>query len=82
MDAAVFLSQLEELFEVDSGTLELSTALEDIPAWGSLSFLGLMAMVDDEYQVTLPPKKVLACQTLQDLMREISSLIPAEKRAA
>ncbi len=82
MDATTFLSQLEGLYELDAGSLNTSMGIEDIPGWSSLSFLGLILMVDEEYQIALPPSRVQGCRTIEDLLRLIATLSEATRKAA
>lgn len=70
MDAQQFLSELDELFELDPGTLTPANVIQDIPGWSSLTFMGLIALVDEECGVTLSPDTILRCETLADLMNE------------
>jgi acyl carrier protein len=67
MEQQSFLRLLDELFELDQGTITPSDVLQDIPGWSSLTFVGLIAMVDEECGVTLAPAAVLKCRTVCDL---------------
>ena len=67
MDAAGFLMHLDELFELDPGTLTMSSVLEETPGWSSLTFLGLIALIDELYQVTLKPRQVHQCATVANI---------------
>ena len=71
MDQQDFHRQLEELFESDSGTVSAKDVLKDIEGWSSLTFLGLIAMLDQEYGVTLAPSTILACNTVADLQAAV-----------
>lgn len=62
-----FFGMLEELFELGSGSLTGDERLQGLPEWSSLTFVALIAMVDEEYEVTLAPKEVLECETVKDL---------------
>ena len=68
MTNAKFLAALHELFEADAGTIQNNTVLQEIPGWSSLTFIGLIAMVDEEFGVTVAPGTILKCQTVADLM--------------
>ncbi len=81
MDSLHFLQQLEQLFEFEPGTLDFSNVVEEIPGWSSLTFLGLIAMVDDSYQVTLKPKQVHQCCTVADLYSKVEELRGVSKVA-
>ena len=62
-----FLTELEQLFKFNPGTLESSAVIEDTPGWSSLTFMGLIAMVDEAYQVALKPRQIHGCITFADL---------------
>jgi len=68
MPKTEFLSLLDELFELDEGTIQGTDTLQGIPGWGSLTFVGLIALADEECGVTLAPADVLACSTVDDLI--------------
>lgn len=82
MDQSEFVEQLENLFEVDAGAISTSLAIHDIPNWDSLTFVGLIAMVDEEYGVTLSPKDVLACQDVAELINVLDRQITSARKAA
>ena len=56
MNREEFFEQLHLVFETDPGTIHEELPLEDIPGWDSLTFLGLIAMVDERYGLCLAPK--------------------------
>jgi acyl carrier protein len=72
-----FLRQLDDLFEFDAGTITAESELQQLPGWGSLTFLGLLAMVDEDYGVALKPQQVLACVTVADLMALMKAASPS-----
>lgn len=74
MDVADFLRHLDQLFELDAGTLTLTSVVEDTPGWSSLTFLGLIALIDERYNVALKPRQVLACITFADLLAAVNQL--------
>lgn len=71
MDQAHFHTCLDELFELEDGTIDASTVVQEIEGWSSLTFMGLIALVDEEYEVTLAPGTVLAASTVSDLWSAI-----------
>jgi acyl carrier protein len=77
MDQQKFLCLLDELFELDAGVITPDSALKEIPGWSSLTFVGLIAMIDEECGVTLPPTTILNCRTVSDLASHV-----LQKRAA
>ena len=65
------MAALHDLFEVDAGTIQETSVLQDIPGWSSLTFIGLIATIDDEYGVSVSPGTILSCETVADLLRAI-----------
>lgn len=82
MDRSAFLASIEELFEATSGSLTGTERIEGIPGWCSLVFVGLIAMIDEEYEVTVDPNSLLQGQTLDGLYDLIEREVAAKKRAA
>jgi len=68
MDREDFLNCLCEVLELAPGSLKGDEALEDVENWTSLAVLGLMAVVDEKYNVTLAARQIAGCQTVNDLM--------------
>lgn len=70
-----FLTSLHELLELDLGTLTGAEALQGLEAWNSLAVISFIAMVDEEFGVTLSAEKLRACQTVDDLVALLGDLI-------
>lgn len=62
------LALLEDLFEVDEGTLNPETLLEDIETWDSITKLSLIVMVDDNFGKTLREDDFKKLHTVQDII--------------
>jgi acyl carrier protein len=69
MDRVEFLNQLHVLFEAEPGSIAPNCSIDGVPGWDSLTFLGLIAMLDEQYGVSLGPKEILACDTVEQLMQ-------------
>ena len=82
MDTPRFMAALHDLFELDSGSISTSAVLQNIDGWNSLTFIGLIAMIDDEFGVTLPPTTILKCQTVADLIDAVAAETSPIKMAA
>lgn len=82
MPKTQFLHLLDEIFELDAGTISGGDVLQDIPGWSSLTFVGLIAMVDEECGVTLAPNDVLACRTVDDLIGLLGGKVQSARLAA
>lgn len=67
MTLSTFCRQLDELFELDEGTIQPTDCLQQIPGWTSLTFMSLIALVDEEYEVTLKPTAVLKATSVAEL---------------
>ena len=65
---AEFLTELENVLELDNGVLKLDTKLADIEVWDSLAVLSFMAMMDANYGATVIPSKLPECIVVSDLM--------------
>ena len=59
---------LEELMEVDEGTLNPETLLSNIEEWDSVSFLSFMAMMDEKFRKTVTGSEIKTKETVGDLM--------------
>ncbi len=73
MDLSEFVAELEQLFELPPGSLSHSSVIEETPGWGSLKFLCLIGMIDDQYGVALKPKQIHQCTTIADLYELVNS---------
>ena len=58
---------LEELMDVDPGTLELDTVLDDVEEWDSLSKLSLIAEAKKKFGLVLPAEKLNTFTTVKDV---------------
>lgn len=59
---------LEELIEVDEGTLTPETLLSNIEEWDSVSFLSFMAMMDEKFGKVVTGSEIKTKETISDLM--------------
>ena len=75
MSQPVFCELLDELFELDSGTATGSTVLKEVPGWSSLTFVGLIAMIDEEYGIALSPSVIMSSETAGDLERKLHTML-------
>lgn len=59
---------LEEMMELDEGTLTPETDLEDIEEWDSMAKLSLIVLVDDECGKSLTGQEIKGFTTVQDIL--------------
>ena len=71
MDREEFLTSLRELLETDS-PLTGSEELSSFGSWDSMAVISFMAVVDDKWGITLSPKKISGCKTIEDLLALLS----------
>lgn len=62
------LELLEDMLELDSGTLEPETVLEDLDEWDSVAVISFIALVDDEFDKVIKGTSVREQKTVADLM--------------
>ena len=63
-----FLVLVEEIIEADKDTLSGNEFINDIDGWDSLAVVSFIAMVDENFGVTLPAQKISDAKTVQDLI--------------
>ena len=68
MDNKKKLELLEELFEVDEGTLTPETELSQLDEWDSMAALSLIVMIDEECGKRISGDDVKKFVTVQDIM--------------
>ena len=59
--------------DTDLATISASTVFRDLDEWDSLIALSLIAMADEEYQVTLTGDDIRSAKTVQDLFEKIKN---------
>jgi len=74
------LPLLDELLELEPGTVKGSDTLDTFDGWNSLAVIGFLAMVDEKLGLTLEPRKLVACQTIDDLLGLLGDRITQEIR--
>jgi acyl carrier protein len=69
MNKDTFLRNLNEVLDLQPGTLTGSERLEELPQWDSMAILSVIAMVDEKLGVVIPPAKLTACETINDIIQ-------------
>lgn len=62
------LAKLEEVMDLEEGTLRPDMALEEIEEWDSLSALSYVVMMSDEFNKTVSGAEIRAFKTVQDIL--------------
>lgn len=68
MDRKEFLLALDEMLELDDGTLTGAEELESIDAWDSLAVISFIALVDEKLGHVVEGEKLVKAKTVQDLL--------------
>lgn len=61
------IAMLEEAMDLDEGTLNMDSALEDFEEWDSLSKLSLIAVAKKEFGISLKAEDIKAFVTVKDI---------------
>lgn len=74
MELKDFIENLVDQFDdTDAEEFKADTKLKDLEEWSSLNALSIIAMVDEEYDVTLNGDDVKNVITIEDLYNLIKS---------
>ena len=74
MDVNEFLAHFAEQFEeTDSSQIKADTKFKDLDEWSSLMALCIIAMVDEEYDVTIKGNDINGSETIEDLFNIVKS---------
>lgn len=68
MDLKQKLAALEEIMDVEEGTLKADADLESIEEWDSLSALSYVVFMDEEFGKKMTGEQVRAFKTVQDIL--------------
>ena len=72
MDLQDFIRKFSEQFDdVDFSALTAETCYKNLEVWSSLVALSVIAMIDEEYDVSLKGDDLLKSDTIQDLFERI-----------
>jgi len=68
MNAKEFLLALDEMLELDAGTLTGGETLESLDDWDSLAVISFIAMVDEKLDLVVEGAKLAEAKTVADLL--------------
>jgi len=63
-----FFKELEEVLEVDAGSITGDELLKDLPEWDSLAVLSFIAMVNEKLDVNLSADRLAKAKNVGDLI--------------
>lgn len=74
MELKEFVDNFANQFdETDSSEITGTTAFRDLDEWSSLMALSIIAMVDEEYDVTLKGDDIKNANTVEDLFKTVKA---------
>ena len=74
MELTEFIEKFAEQFdETDAAEFRADTEFRALEEWSSLSALSIIAMVDEEYDITLKGDDIKTSETIEDLFNLIQS---------
>lgn len=69
------LQMLEEIVEADPDTLTGEELIKDLESWDSLAVVNFIALVDENFGITLSPEKIMNSKTVNDLVSLLDGYI-------
>jgi acyl carrier protein len=77
MQPAEFYALLDEMLELDAGTLTGTERLDDLENWDSLAVISFIALVDEHFNILIESDKLSAAETAGDLLALATQQKPA-----
>jgi acyl carrier protein len=74
MNEATFMERIEEALRAEPGSIAMSDALHNLDGWDSIGALSVIAVIDEQFGVTLDAGDLMACKTVGAL----ASLVAAD----
>lgn len=72
MDSKKFIENLAEAIELDEfDALNGETKFRELPEWDSLSYLSVIAMMDEEYDTQIESEDFKKIETINDIINFI-----------
>jgi acyl carrier protein len=69
-----FIKKIEEVFEMPNGSITPNDNFREYQEWDSLVLLSLMAMLDDEYNITIPRDDFQKINTVEEMFNYIKKI--------
>ena len=68
-----FIKKLEDVFEMPSGSIKPIDNFREYSEWDSLALLSLMAMLEDEYNITISRENFQKIITIEHMYNYVIS---------
>ena len=69
MSTTEFLTKVDEILELPSGTLKGDEKLDDLDNWDSVAMVSFIALADEQAGTRLNVKQFVECETVNDLVK-------------
>jgi acyl carrier protein len=74
MDLQEFIGKFAEQFDnTDASVFKADTEFKALDEWSSMFALSIIAMVDEEYDITLKGDDIRNAETIEDLYKTVQS---------
>jgi len=73
------LAGLADVFEVDPGTVQSDFSVAE--RWDSLAVLATIALIDEQFDVTVPIDELTACRSVADVLTLIGQSVDQRSAA-
>ncbi|MEE3623240.1 phosphopantetheine-binding protein [Nitrospirillum sp. BR 11752] len=77
MNRNEFLAALDEMLELDPGTLTGGEELDGIDSWDSLAVISFIALVDEKFNTVVAGEDLAKAKTVDDLLALVSDHVTA-----
>ena len=75
MDLKEFIELLDDVFEDEEGEIEGIDKFKNFDEWDSLAQLALNAMINEEFDITIPKNDFENIETVEELYNYIQSKV-------
>jgi len=65
------LAILEEMLDIEEGTLKEDTLLADIDEWDSMAIISLIALLDEKFGKSLSSAQIKQFKVVQDILNQM-----------
>ena len=62
------LALIEEVLDVEEGSLKPETLLADVDEWDSIAALSLIVMLDEQFEKTVSGAQIKALESINDIL--------------
>lgn len=69
----VVREELENILEIDAQKIPKDADISMQPGWDSLCILELLEMIEEKFNVLIPPEKFMDMRTIEDVVNMIRS---------